>query len=95
MYHGGMNKIELAFEKVAAADEHLRFVLNTAEGVLGVLGTTIRTASLASSVQPETRRAFDKVAKALDSAFGVTRDARSKASAAMNKRALGRIKKSP
>ena len=49
------------FDAMIIAEEHLRFVLNTTEGVLGALGTSIRTASQAEHVQPETKRAFEKV----------------------------------
>ncbi len=87
--------VDREFEKVTAAEEHLRFVLNTAEGVLGVLGTSVNTASLADHAQPETKRAFAKVAKALNQAFSVVRDERAKASAAMKKRVIDKLKKAP
>lgn len=87
--------VDREFEKVTAAEEHLRFVLNTAEGVLGVLGTAVHTAGMAEHAQPETKRAFNKVAKALNKAFAAVRDERAKASAAMKRRVIDRVKKAP
>lgn len=87
-------KAGLTIDRVALADGHLRFVLNTAEGLLVALGTSVRTASQdVSNVEPETAAALKKVADALDKAFAVTRNERSAASAALKARLLHGEKK--
>ena len=81
-------KSKLTFEQAATADEHMRFVLNTTESILGVLGTTVATARHGAQAQPETKRAFDKAVKALNTAYAAVTSARSAGSAKLKARAL-------
>lgn len=82
-------KTELTIERVALADGHLRFILNTAEGLLVALGTSVRSASQdTDNVEPETAEALRRVADALDKAYTVTRNERTAASTALKKRLM-------
>lgn len=73
-------------DQCVSAESHVRFVLNTVESVLAVLGTTVSDARLDHHTQPETAAALAKVVKALDKAFATARKERMASCKALTKR---------